>query len=1352
MSSVPPLKLAKMHLGLPENSSHALVPPEYLDELFLHVAMCPKDTKFKLSSQPHRGFGKVTCLEEGCNCIEIELQRNSRLPDGGRKTGIGSLSAYRTHIAQHPKHRQSCLVRVKAEANDLASSGSTPKKGKTVKKEPSVIDLRSIRVPQPSSSPDRPRNTFPSRQSQESCSSPVKEEPQENVFESPDSVPPSPSPAFQSSSPSIRKRSPSLDFDVLSSPTPSGSALPPAKRIKTELTRRAPLGVSTNTVALAPTVASSPAMNHSAIDASDAREQIDNLKRETFYKQDLLDSLLRKDKLSAADLTCIQEYVDELETLHLLKNEFESSLLVMSPVKRTSSVVKSESNHSFYEHAEAGPSRLSRYASTLKGEQTPSGPLAFSSDASTSLYPKPSMTQLPPVAPSTAAVVAKLQAPPHFPPRPQLNAVTGSSNQVQHAAYDPPGHFLHNPFLNDGDYEDEDEDEDAAMGYADTIQNPKANAVAMQFAGSYIPNVAAMVQDDHNYDEEGNYHGRGKDHFQGPVANADDIEKFLVEAGNAECFDNNATVDGALKKLGLPSLFTPLPGMEVALMAHQVIGVAWMAEKETSYLKGGCLADEMGLGKTVQLIALMMKNKPDDQICKTTLILAPTALLDQWRMEIEVKTSVDLKVLIYHGSSKPKRAKEILNYDVVLTTFQTMALEWPDIEQQERKKKKAKAQPDDLIVDSCNENMPKKTKKKEAGLLFQIEFHRIVLDEAQGIKNKKTRVSRAVTALKAKYRWCLTGTPIINGLSDTYPYIRYLRIRPWYDFSEFHSQVGKLEKKNPQLAITRLQAILNTFVLRRKKSSKLDGKVLVDLPPKEITLQHLEFTEEEREIYDAVEKRMQTQFNQFLQAGTVLKNYHHVLVLLLRLRQCCVHPSLIQEEGIAFVAPDELDSAGRVLKRARELVSPEFVTKVKTKFREALLERMRVEKESEDATFETDDCPICYDSYTNAVITSCGHSFCKECIFDVFNTPLVGPTNEPRGYQATERPCPACRSPISKDLLFEQAAFMPTDEELKETSAQVKISDVETVDVATKNRTKGKARSRASLNRKTKMKTQRSIILDSDDIIDVDAIHTGLEAEDEDDHKDDDDNFSDFIVESDEDEEEKEECKALKKRLGKRKATIIFDSDEEETDEEEKRIIFGKRRAKELSSEAIKLLPKFLPSTKMKILVVSQWTSCLTLVSQYLTEKDVLHVKYQGDMNRTKRNAAVRSFMSKDKARVMLMSLKCGGVGLNLTRANNVISLDLGWSQATEDQAFDRVHRLGQLLPVKVQRLVVEHTIEDRMLKMQERKQILADGSLGEGTAKKIQKMTVKQLAELFGLDGRGRLLDDGNPKQKVQA
>lgn len=75
------------------------------------------------------------------------------------------------------------------------------------------------------------------------------------------------------------------------------------------------------------------------------------------------------------------------------------------------------------------------------------------------------------------------------------------------------------------------------------------------------------------------------------------MEKFLIQAGNAEVFDGNERVEDALKHLGLKNLNDIIPGMEVPLMAHQAMGVKWMIEKEQSYFKGGCLADEMGLGK-----------------------------------------------------------------------------------------------------------------------------------------------------------------------------------------------------------------------------------------------------------------------------------------------------------------------------------------------------------------------------------------------------------------------------------------------------------------------------------------------------------------------------------------------------------------------------------------------------------------------------------------------------------------------------------------------------------------------------------------------------------------------------------
>jgi hypothetical protein len=180
-----------------------------------------------------------------------------------------------------------------------------------------------------------------------------------------------------------------------------------------------------------------------------------------------------------------------------------------------------------------------------------------------------------------------------------------------------------------------------------------------------------VVTGDARFDEDGDFYGRGKDLFIGPTANPGEyvvrslcmdvfsrsyfcavrsIDKFLIAAGNAEQFDGNASVDKALEKLGLKSLYHPLPGMAISLLAHQVIGVAWALEREKCSDKGGCLSDEMGLGKTVQIISVIIANPSNDPRCKTNLIVAPLALLDQWKLEIEMKTTNNLKCLVYHGT------------------------------------------------------------------------------------------------------------------------------------------------------------------------------------------------------------------------------------------------------------------------------------------------------------------------------------------------------------------------------------------------------------------------------------------------------------------------------------------------------------------------------------------------------------------------------------------------------------------------------------------------------------------------------------------------------------------------------
>ncbi|KAG5653742.1 hypothetical protein H0H81_010999, partial [Sphagnurus paluster] len=1250
-----------------------VVPPAYLQELRKHVLLYPDDTNYRVTLEPGRGYGRITCLEKGCNSTVIPLIDRINKPDGGIREGLGSLSAYRCHIAEHPTHAHNRNERIRMAHTIDQPAPKLPPKSRLL----DVLDNRVL---------DSAPSTLVTRTEVSAISNPfmrcsslvrIKMEPSENNPYVPDSssvassfVPQTPSAhrfrqaAKTSNLVAIKPEAPEAQVprkrsseDVFSPSTSdaleeSGSSI--HKRLKTEENSlrqgffRLGFGAgSSNTVAAGPP----------SVDLEGIRLKITETQAQISHYEGMINRLLCKNTLSKADKTRLLRYKEIVSNLRESKNEYTTSIPNASPIRRALS-------------------RSSVFA-------------ALPSQGTSGSIPQVSYTHPPEPRPFEA----KREQP----------VASGSKMPL------PSAYHRH-------EYE--------ADVYEDPARLPNA---VLQSIGPIVPDIGALRNAD-AFDDNGDFYGRGRDTFVGPQAKADDIDKFLLEAGNAAQFDGNARVDQALDKLGLQSQYDLLPGMEVALMPHQTIGVAWMVEKERGFLKGGCLGDDMGLGKTIQMIATLVKNRSENPMCKTNLIIAPTALLDQWKLEIEMKTNCGLQCLIYHGSSKPKRKQDLLKYDIVLTTYSTMALEWPDFENEQKKKiktKRKKAQ--DFIIDDSDEGRAK-SKKKELGLLFQVEFYRVILDEAQAIRNRRTRTSRAITSLETTYRWCLTGTPIINSLGDAYGYLRFLKIRPWYDFKEFQGHIATL-------AVTRLQAVLSTFLLRRMKDSKLDGRNLIELPNKTVSLIRLHFTQEEREIYTMVETNAQANFNRYLRAGTVLKNYSQVLVLLLRLRQICSHPSLIQEGAAAFISPhevledDEEPYSGRELARASHLVSPEFVTKMKAKFKASTLQRMEAEKASMDAAVDDEECPICFDALTDAVITPCTHIFCRECLVEVINAPLAVGADEPNKYQAHERPCPACRSAICTEKLFTRDAFLPSDADL----LGVGHIGVKTEDTASPPDRKGKGKAKA-----------KRVHRESD------AIGSESESEDEDCE----DGLSDFIAEDDEDEEQTDTRRKRVKRLGKRRANVIIDSEDEiEESPEQEEILFGKKVR--MSPEASKLMPRFLPSTKMKYmmeyltklteerpeektLVVSQWTGCLSLVSDYLAEKGVIHVKYQGDMNRVKRDQAVRAFMSRDKARVMLMSLKCGGVGLNLTRANNVICLDLGWSQAIEAQSFDR---LGQTRPVAVQRLVISNTVEDRVLAMQERKQLLADGSLGEGTGKKIGRLSVRELANLFGLDHRGRVL-----------
>ncbi|KAI5120898.1 hypothetical protein M0805_002998 [Coniferiporia weirii] len=1184
--------LAKKQLQLPVDINDSAVPGAFLAELKRHISMFPDDTRFCITTQPGRGFGVAECLEEGCGQLRIQLTKNSKVADGGKNDGVGSLMSYRTHINEHPTHKMYRRARIQASAScgDMSRSNSNSSTS-TGSGQPMLKDVFHRLAASTSASPGR--------------------------------------------------------FNVTS--TPGASKSIPAKR---------PLEEDVD---------------------------IDGFVYESFSDED-------------SDIVSVRT---PQQTLDIPQLTMTSARAEGSP-----KVVRARMELPPLPHDHDKTPRTL----TITSELDRTFPEAVMS-------PGPAIKQVPM---TPAASSSRVQLPVPLVPS-QKEMTDGPVDQVM-------------------------EHLSVASGVLD--KHP----------------LAGIAHHDYSDDDGGEYSfGRGRDRFRGPVAQTADLQHFFHEAGNAELFDGNASVAKSLKRLDLPNLNTPFPGMDITLMPHQAIGVAWMLDKEKSANKGGILSDEMGLGKTVQMIATMMANRSTDPAVKTTLIVAPLALLGQWKLEIETKTTNNLSVHIYHGAGKAKHKKELQKFDAVLTTFSTLALEWPDYEGEERKRQKEKnkrSRSSPFVADDSEEEERKKQKKP--GLLLAVNWYRVVLDEAQNIRNKRTRVSRAVTDLNSTYRWCLSGTPITNSLGDAYPLIRFLQIRPWYDWEEFNNHITRFEKRYPKRATEKLQAIFSTCLLRRKKDTLLDGKRLVELPPKDVQLHKLEFTPDEREIYNMVETRSQQVFNKYLRAGTVLKNYVHVLVLLLRLRQVCSHTSLITEQD-GVIIDEDLENSG-VDKRdelilAQTRLGRDFVNKIRSKLKNIALERMAAELQSVDASVENEECPICFDVLTDAVVTPCMHFFCRDCIDQVLKVQQAVDAEHPN---PNERPCPACRASICRDKLFSREAFEPDDDELAVAKSGPKAEeqenflraksgtdDEEMPDITmllSSHSSQNKPKSRPNRKSNSKQGTKRALkkrrVLDSDE-------DEGAGAD-----NDSDDDLSDFIVQSDEDEEGKDARRTLRKRLGKRRASSPVDYDDSGNDS----VIIGicKQPASEVGD--IKVLSRMLPSTKMmhmmesllkwaeeypneKTMIISQWTQCLELVSNYLTSKSIGHVRFQGDMSREKRDKAVRTFMKKSGARVLLMSLKCGGVGLNLTRANRVISLDLGWSEAVESQAFDRVHRLGQTRPVVVERLVINNTVEDRVLAMQEKKKNLADGSLGEGNGRKIGRLTVRELASLFNLDPGGRVL-----------
>ncbi|KAG9313720.1 hypothetical protein JVU11DRAFT_6070 [Chiua virens] len=347
----------------------------------------------------------------------------------------------------------------------------------------------------------------------------------------------------------------------------------------------------------------------------------------------------------------------------------------------------------------------------------------------------------------------------------------------------------------------------------------------------------------------------------------------------------------------------------VVLLPHQVVGRKWMREREIGKKTGGVLADDMGLGKTIQTLTRIVdgRAKKSDKLdgwAASTLVVCPVSLVSQWAAEIS-RMTVGLRVIEHHGPSRTADPQELQRAHVVVTSYMVVASEYATFTPEaknETKSKKSKSKTMATASDSDSDSSEGLTKKlvsrkrtgKSKDALFRVKWFRIVLDEAHNIKNRNTKSAVACCELEGKFRWCLTGTPMQNNVEELYSLLKFLRVRPLNDWETFNRQIAKpVKEKRPTRALKRLHVVLKAIMLRRTKNQMLNGKPLLKLPERNLELVECSFSATEKEFYRLLESRMNSEVNKLVQSEHV--SYTHVLVLLLRLRQACNHPSLVSK-------------------------------------------------------------------------------------------------------------------------------------------------------------------------------------------------------------------------------------------------------------------------------------------------------------------------------------------------------------------------------------------------------------------------------------------------------------------------
>ena len=294
--------------------------------------------------------------------------------------------------------------------------------------------------------------------------------------------------------------------------------------------------------------------------------------------------------------------------------------------------------------------------------------------------------------------------------------------------------------------------------------------------------------------------------------------------------------------------------LRAQLRPYQLRGLSWLSYLENLGMNP-CLADDMGLGKTMQVIALLL-HAPKPQ---AALLIAPTSVIGNWLKELE-KFAPGIKAIIHHGAKRTKKddlSQIMADNDVVITSY-------------------------GLI-------------RQDKALFNSTTWSRLIIDEAQNIKNPSAAQTKIIYGIQADSRIALTGTPIENRLMDLWSLFNFLNPGILGTRATFRKEFEiPVQRDNDIRKTSILKNLVEPFILRRLKTDK---NIIQDLPDKIEQKVYCELTKEQASLYQSIVNEVEASINEAEETSA-----HKMIFLsaLLRLKQCCNHPAQLLQDGSEF--------------------------------------------------------------------------------------------------------------------------------------------------------------------------------------------------------------------------------------------------------------------------------------------------------------------------------------------------------------------------------------------------------------------------------------------------------------------